>query len=348
MAKVLMLGQQTEMAHLMVQGASEIRTSAPKFNLRGLEKWKADNIKNYDAAVFGVSISESVHKLLQNPAIVELAREMNVRLPAYQFDTFCQSKATKIRPLIEKCREWGINADKLESFVEAVIKLTPDDIKSMDDWESFLAEHGIDSDWRSRLHYEKVLSLFLCTEEKNLTCLREYAAPVKAGEKPETLENYSVRWLSKCLNLWTLKGCLTDIVNTICAMLGADDPHQLNETQLVTLVSKFAESLSKESGGDVPNLSWLWLPDIVLMDAEGDDCVAWVLLRYVCGLKTLRTIIQLPCDGEFNVEKGGKRVPVAIDFAPLSLALGLNQNTIVFRDQDSKNGSALASFHSLS
>lgn len=347
MAKVLMLGQQTEMAHLLVQGAGEIRASAPKFNLRGVEKWNDGSVKNYDASVFGVRIAEAVHQLLQTPGIVALAQEMSVKLPEYQFDTFCQSKANKILPLVDECRKRGLNVDKLEAYIKAVQKLDKSSITSLADWDAFLKEQGIPADWSSRLHYDHVLGLLVDVDERTAKEIRKTPAPCKAGDRPEDLERFSFRWLSKCLNLWTLKGCLTDVVNTICAMLGADDPHQLNEAQLVTLVSKFASSL-KEIGGS-HDLSWLWLPDIVLMDAEGDDCVAWVLCQYLCGLagKKLRTHVQLPYDGECQVEKDGKREMRPTSYTQLSFALGKHPGTIVFRDQDSKNGSALASFHGL-
>lgn len=355
MTKVLMLGQQTSMAYSFVADASEIRTSAPRFNLRGFPEWESPKVEDYNAPVFGVSISEAVFKLLQNPGLSALATKLGVRLPHYQFDVFCQSKASKIQPLIDECRSRGLDVSKLETFVGAVKSLDASSINSMNDWDNFLTSQRIAKDWRNRLHYDHMLGLFFDNEKTDLAQLKEIRnspAPCKTGENPETLENYSMRWLGKCLNLWVLKGCLTDIVNTICAMLGADDPHQLNETQLTTLVDKFADLLIdvKEVGGTTGTLEWLWLPDIVMMDAEGDDCVAWVLCLYLANLtsRNMKTYVQLPQDGQtIEVDVGGKKVAKTVDFSVVSRNLGKNPDVVVFRDPDSRNISALASYHGL-
>ena len=63
-----------------------------------------------------------------------------------------------------------------------------------------------------------------------------------------------------------------------------------SEQQLVDIINELAQKIRTEQ------LSDLWIPTDMIHDAESDDQLAWLLLRYVHSMTSteLRVLVQLP------------------------------------------------------
>jgi len=313
---VLMLGQQTAAMSQYIPSGECVRASSPAFNVRGESGWAALTVEPYDASVFGVSITHAINDLLETKIVSETCREMGIRIPRYEFDVYVQKNVSKVTSLVGACRSRGLmhSADHIERFVHAVSNLLPQHIQSMADWEQFLSEQNIAKDWKGRIHQDKVGGLFGLNEE-NIRSLGK---------------TYEFKWLSRCLNLWVVKGCKTDIVNTICAILNTGNPKGLTESQLVILIKKFTHILTHPEF-ITGNTSWMWIPSTVIHDAESDDCISWVLciiLNRIQGTP-MKTIVQLPCHSDLNV---------------VARFFGQHKDVFVVRDPHSKNAKALRDY----
>ena len=86
-----------------------------------------------------------------------------------------------------------------------------------------------------------------------------------------------------------MPGCLTDVANLIYAMTG-EPAKDLDERKVAEAIDTVKAKLAAKQFDD------LWIPTDMIHDAEFDDQLAWLLLRYVHKQKgtTLRTLVQLP------------------------------------------------------
>jgi hypothetical protein len=198
----------------------------------------------------------------------------------------------------------------LELFSIFISKNFQDPVMSFRAWDDMLSKELNKKDWKDNLHRTKVLLNFGATPEEN--------------QKVITIHLRKLEWLSKFLMAYKIKGCLTDIVNLVMAMM----PHQTlpeTEAEVVSLVSKFTEKLRKS------DISDLWIPDLIVHDAEMDDMFCWAILRAVKMIQKeahLTIVVQLH-----------PNVPDEILFHIKSLLRYRHNNpkNQVFADGDSKN-----------
>jgi len=125
---------------------------------------------------------------------------------------------------------------------------------------------------------------------------------------------------------------MTDVVNLIFAMTSLI-PTKMQEGQVAEHVDDFREQLIEKK-----DLSDLWIPAYFVMDAESDDTMSWVLLKYIHNLRgtKLQTFIQLPADSSLD-EIAAKlegipdafvfRDPNARNLKPVQKNFGITQKT---------------------
>jgi len=300
----------------------------------------------FDVPVFGLRIREAAMALLI-PEVRQLAVNHGLPLPQREVDVFLQQKVAKCWPLIESARTTS-NCDPkateaLERFVRSFEALDPATIESPEDWDTFVRsfvtlEPG--EDWRELLHFEHVLSLF-GFDQSTALALRHQTA---GGNGEQTLEQVSLRWLSKCLGAYGPKGCFGDIVNLAYAVLGRDPEEAMSESATCNVLEEFGVVLrraAKEeeegcSGGGA--FAALWMPTHLVHDAESDDIMTLAVLEYmhqVAGTE-LQVLLQLPEDPAFDGVADR-----------LSAGSGTSSRCQVYRDPESGNGTAVASHFGL-
>merc|ERR1712064_36698 len=144
------------------------------------------------------------------------------------------------------------------------------------------------------------------------------------------LEQFSLRWLGKALTGFKPKGCLTDLVNLLFAMENKEPKKDMPEREIVQTIKDVDQKIKKltEQPQD------LWIPDILMHDAENDDMLCWVLLDFIrnkMDLKKLKVHIQLPESDKLSnkfetLERHWK---------------DLGENVTTFKDVNSRNEAAL-------
>merc|ERR1712032_495930 len=161
------------------------------------------------------------------------------------------------------------------------------------------------------------------------------------GEKDKevTLEEYALRWLAKCFKGYAPIGCLTDVVNLSFAILGK--PPATNPDEHVALAA-MQEMKEKASSKDIYNI---WLPTHLMMDAEYDDCLCWLLLEYLHRLKNteLEVLIQLPANAEAAEPDEMEGIVTHIQHVASRTATSdaKHSRIQIFRDRESGNAKAL-------
>ena len=105
-----------------------------------------------------------------------------------------------------------------------------------------------------------------------------------------SLEQYSLRWLSKAMAGYNVAGCLTDVANLIFAMNGDPPTKVPSEKDVADVIEKVTGKLRAR------DWAGLWIPSEMVHDAETDDQLAWLLLRHIhnCRGTTLQVLVQLP------------------------------------------------------
>ena len=92
-----------------------------------------------------------------------------------------------------------------------------------------------------------------------------------------TLRHYSLRWLGKAFAAYGVEGCLTDVANLLFAMNGEPPSTKPppTESEIVRGVEEVVEKLREGKFAE------LWIPSHMIHDAETDDMLAWLMLKYV-------------------------------------------------------------------
>ncbi len=173
----------------------------------------------------------------------------------------------------------------------------------------------------------------------------------------KTLEEWSVRWLSKALSAYAPEGCLGDVVNLALGLFHAEAPskeamseanivkclrtlgRRIEQGQMCALRSHCVLCLPRGPARRRParhpplrpnppaariRRDGLWIPTHLQHDCELDDTLAWLLLERLCQLAAAsppRVLVQLPTESRFDKPAGHFR----------------NHGGSVFRDPDSKN-----------
>jgi len=171
------------------------------------------------------------------------------------------------------------------------------------------------------MHFDHVLDNFGFEKEAS-DLIRKTQFEKEDGEKV-TFEQHALRWLSKALGAYGPEGALTDVVNLAFAMT-EQEFDGLSDIEIADRIRALREKIESK------NLSGLWIPSHLFMDAETDDCLVWILLHYVSQLNgtlsQFKVLIQLPATPEFD--------PMAQKWSSMC-------NCEIWRDPDSRNEKAL-------
>merc|ERR1712136_538334 len=282
---------------------ADVRVSSPAFNVKNHTQLQSS--KNYNIPVFGQIPSVALGVL--SPEMRLDAPSISMKVPGFTIDRFVQGKMNKVQKMVEMCKKeiTDSNAafDLVDRFAKDFSELDPTSIQSPDNWFSFVKKYIDDPDWQEKTHFDHILGLFGFSEDVALR-IRQKAL---TGFKPD--------------------GVLTDVVNLIYAMMGEPPTEAQTEKDVIEKLQKFKEHLSRRGCHND-----MWIPDILLHDAESDDMMVWLLLRSVHRLRgsQLEVHVQLPPDTRLDgKEQEWSTVPCVK----------------VFRDPDSKNLEALLNYH---
>jgi len=278
--------------------ASEIKFSLPPFNNAGRLEFPT-KVQRINAPAFGPNISNAVLNMYKSPEMKSLADRLNVHVPPNTLNKFIQGKMSKVHDMIRHCRETSEIADssaaatqRLSQFVEEFEALDGASISSMSDWDAFVDRH-VAPGWKARMHFDHLLGNFGFEKEVADTVRR--ATFTREDGETVTFEAHACRWLGKALGAYGPEGCLVDVVNLVFAMT-SEDPEGLSDVDIADRIDAFYRRV------DAKDTASLWIPTHFFMDAELDDCLAWVLLeRVLDGLEPrLSVLIQLPACGAFD------------------------------------------------
>jgi hypothetical protein len=320
------------------EAGAHIRASIMPFNLKtqadgSMSYSMVDGTIGYDVPCYG-GIPCAAVDLFGGPELTSLSKSMGIKIPASVLDKFVQGKVHKVKKLVEvardlpECTEVDRKAaDRLDGFLDAFAALT--EVTCSAAWNDFVRPHVCVDDWAQKLHFDHLLSCF-GFEPSFASTLRGHTVSnvvPKTGEvETATLEQYSLRWLGKMLNAYRPKGCMTDVVNLVFAMMSLGDAGQassFSESHIIQTLKDFSQLLSQ---GDT---SSLWVPTHFVHDAEGDDMLCWLLLQHITHSR-MQVLIQLPCDQQVDA---------------VAVKLGSMEHSTAIRDQESRNTRAILDYH---
>ena len=147
---------------------AEHKASMPPFNCRdpAIMTTEPPLWTTYNVPVFGVKIPATVMNRVLTPEVRTIAAELQLPLPHNELDPFLQSKAPKIRLLVSAAQlrdDCGEAVIRLSNFVDEFEALDGESISSPDAWDEWIRQFLLipaKEDWRDRLHFDHVLSLF--------------------------------------------------------------------------------------------------------------------------------------------------------------------------------------------
>jgi len=279
-----------------------VKASLPPFNKKSFVT-SYDKLVKLDIPCFGLAIVDATMKLFVGPQIEQLSQTIKVEIPKRSLDSFVKTKAKKIGKLVEEARKRpdcssGENAEaitRLQRFMNDFKELDEKSISSPEQWNEWIkariapAHHD---DWQNCLHFDHILWVF---GFEKATAKELQTMQVEDDGKMVSLEQYSLRWVSKALSAYRVQGTLADVVNLIYAMLGKEKPDSDKEEAIAQGIDEFREKLERKDWKE------LWVPDCLVHDAELDDTLGWLLLKHVhkClnpqgGGRLPRVLAQLP------------------------------------------------------
>uniref|UniRef100_A0A7S0EPC2 Uncharacterized protein n=1 Tax=Phaeocystis antarctica TaxID=33657 RepID=A0A7S0EPC2_9EUKA len=290
--------------------------------------------KSYNVPTFGAMIPKAIMPLFESEEIKATAEELHIKIPQHALDSFVQKKMFKVKILVQAARDlggWDEQADRLERFATAFENLPVGEISGPDEWKRFVEQHVAEG-WESRLHFDHVLQNFGFDDDvsKTLRAMKHAETDGKTGEvTTHDLETFSFRWLGKAFSGYSVKGCLTDVVNLVFAMAelyddDGKDPKDLPESEIA---DKITAVVTKVNAGD---LSGLWVPTHIVHDSESDDLLCWLLLEQIHKTlgSDLQVLVQFPPSG-------------AADLHAYVEKMSARKNVTFFRDDESKNERAV-------
>jgi len=290
MSTIYFSGQQTKYALELVsenrKSDTVLITSEPPFNIkRKITEWKETNKLAYNSAVFG----------FRAPVLMaEIMELVGGRKIEFSLNTYVQKYMESVLVLINVMYSTGFTlkndklylaVNRLHNFITRYSALKKEDVKSVDDWLTFVRETGLPADWMNRLHVDQVLSIFGVPDYEAKFILD---APYYDTDKVCTQRNQGVRWLSKQLAGFSPNGCLTDAVNLIHYLLGK--PSSKTELDLINVLEEFKDKIT--SG----YLVFAQVPDICIIDGELDDLLSVDILEFLNKKleKKLKVVVQFP------------------------------------------------------
>jgi len=292
-----------------------VKASLPPFNKRDCIA-PPETAVAFDMPCYGARLPRAVMALFEAPAIRALAAKMDIRIPPYVLDRLAKDKMTTVLDLVAAARQHpdceipanGQAVAKVEDFVRALDGLGDRDIQSMNEWQEFVNAYALHG-WQDKLHVDDLLAGTFGFDEGLARELRPR-------------HRKALQWLSKALTAYGPKGCLTDVVNLVCAMMCVGHGGEVKEATIIETINAFGEKLTRD------DLTGLWVPTHLAHDMASDDLLCWLLLEHLhswLGTR-LRTLVQLPPAGDPGIDHLATRITriPACDCK-------------VFRDPDSSN-----------
>jgi hypothetical protein len=309
---------------------AEVKASTCKFNTA--QRPVQDKVRGVDVPCFG-SILGALAEMMLDDIFKDLFSTLGNERPSYQLDTFVQKKMGKVIQMCDIAADTfkveGPNKDafnKVREFADGFAKLDPKTVPTAADWKKWIGQYVPDN-YEDNLSFDRMLSIF-GVDDATAAAIRAHEISEEKDGKVETsvLEQSSLRWLGKALVGFKPKGCLTDLVNLIFAMESKEPNKDMPEREIVETIQNFHQKIK----GQKTALQNLWIPDMLVHDAENDDMLCWVLLDFIrdkMRLDRLKVHIQLPESDKFEtLERRWK---------------DLGENVTTFKDVNSRNEAAL-------
>jgi len=347
--RLYVCGQQTEGLNAQLASflgwrtlVQPVKAAMPPFNRRPGMVTLPTTVE-FNAPVFGPAIANATMSLYDSPEMRALATELGIHIPDYRFDSFVQKKHVKVNDLVAVAKARpdcasGANAEairKLERFLAEFGALKTADVPDLKAWLAFCGKHA-PAGWEQNLHFERILPFCFGFEPATAAALAAHqhtTVDEKTGAtEAKSLQEWSLRWLSKAFGAYGPQGCLGDVVNLCLAMQHPAPPADSSEAAIVAALGRLQRSMERAAAGDASELAALWLPTHLLQDAESDDTLSWLLLervRRLLGAGPLRVMLQLGAEEKLD--------QVAAHMA--------SKGAVVWRDAGSKNGDAVLKNH---
>jgi hypothetical protein len=323
-----------------VEELKEFKTSFPDFNNLNIKEWNVENINTpcfgvlIPAAVFELTQIPAIQAEMKKLGIQPLKYEIDlffedklnkiVNIAQYFRNKNNLEVAQKLEKFMElfkfqaqvwnryyisesKCYHQNTCYDKKEHELkeesQSIQDILDDPTHKSDvvtekmfctkhmvrtplEWDQLVEQAGVHSNWKQNLHYDKVLSCFGANEEESKEVVQ--------------LMKRDVEWLSKILNGFKIKGCLTDVVNLVMCIMKIN-PATFQHTEEKTVEMQIADTIRKFSRMLVIYLSKkdsedlnFWIPNIFIHDAEVDDMLCWAILKVLN--PNIVVTVQLPPD----------------------------------------------------
>lgn len=327
---IYMSGQQTDLAYEIISyfsDAKKVVCSSPPFNVRKAKKeWS--KFTHISCPSYGMAISNKLEKIFSIPMLKQFFRIKGIRLPTRVFDTFWLKKLRKIERFYEFLVANGYEdqADKINEIVDDLAQIDFKKDDAVEKYNELLKTHFSDMNIEDNLEFSKFLRLFNLPDDFIQRVLTE-----KVPNEDETYAHHSLRWIINAISCHKMgPGCMTDVVNTIFAMMDRKTPTEDIEEEVVCTLGCFAHILENHEE-EKSDLAELWLPEVYIADMESDDELSYGLLCYVKYLMEMKDMetnhIHLIC----QVPQG---------FEPF-VSMVRRCREYVFEDPDSANRDAL-------
>jgi len=289
-----------------------IKASLPKFNKK-IDKMTGIDIIAFDTPCFGPKLTRTVLGLFTHPLVQETARHFKVQVPIYTINKIVQDRMKRAKNLVEEATKLQFDATaigKLSDFIDAVIKLTPGQFSTSEEWYGFVNQF-VAPGWEDKMHMNSVLSNFGFPPD-------ECKALNDRRDTEQDTIGQGFRWLSKGFDCFGFPGSLADVVNMVFAMLN-QQPGRPGQGEVVAIVEDFQQTFC-----NVSDWKRLWVPTHMIHDAEYDDMASWLLVQSIHykRMTTLQVMIQLPVGDPFDEVERKLTATTAIE---------------AFRDADSTN-----------
>jgi hypothetical protein len=305
----------------------------PPFSNNIAQRYMADTVIDINAPFYtGRQYQESAG-FFDFPFVRDAASILEYQLPAKVISGILQKKSQKLLAAMATAQELAYDENKpqfpisnidaiksVEVFTRNYMKLTNDDMPNIPTFYAFVDNHVIESrkngQWMQYQHFDTVLSNFGVDEnfESAFTDLDVIYSektgsfeiqdgPDEANADIKKMRFDGIRWLAKIMGFgYGLDGCVTDVGNCVTAMqIDFDPSNGINEEDSFKHLSDLTDRFRKVEKG-ITDFSDLWIPTHLIMDAELDDDLTWILLKAIAWQQetTLHTYVQLPTNSSLD------------------------------------------------
>lgn len=294
---------------------ARVVASAPPFNGRFANYPR--NVEKFNKVCFGSRLSVSMMEIFSHPDIVQVAQDAGITIRGFEINDVIQKRMSRVMELVHELRTPRANLAnsdidatyRLEAFVNWISGLRNADVQSLQHWQQLLRERFGDR-YEQRAQQDSTLSLFGFSQQAS-----DYCSSTRRN-RHSNWQQYALRWLDKALGTYGLCGSQADVCNYICAAMGQQAPDRSELTLTQQAVTDFNRLLVSDS---LP--PDLWVPSHLVHDAEFDDALLYVLLKFLrihLRQPPLQVLVQLPADRSIQplreaLESGAEHTQVFVD-----------------------------------